>query len=226
MKKIILLLLVAISFANSKAQSFHKNALVFDAKLGLDVYNTKYYYKLKSTGQDTLQEDKAANRNFSFGLEYGIIDRLGVGIRAKFNRYFAEADDSTHKDPYHTSLDYMATVNFHAVKSKVFNLVAGFNIGGSKLNLIFNDINNTEVYGQGLYFDLHVSPRIYIKRFAFQFDLGMPFVKYNNLTTNNSTFNNEVLAKWQALGYNFGIGIAFRFLSPKESTVPSTKAAN
>jgi len=226
MKKIILFNLLLLASVITNAQSFHKNALVFDAKLGIDVYNTKFYYQLKSTGRDTLEEGKAVNRNFSFGLEYGVIDRLGVGVRAKFNKYFAEADDSTHKDPNHTSLDYMATVNFHAVKGKVFNLVTGFNIGGSKLNLIFNDINNTEVYGNGLYFDLHVSPRIYIKRFAFLFDLGMPLVKYNNLTTNNLTFNNEVLAKWQALGYNFGIGIAFRFMSPKETSVASTKAAN
>lgn len=223
MKKIILSSLLILACTISNAQSFYKNALVFDAKLGIDVYNTKYYYKLKSTGQDTIQEDKAANRNFSFGLEYGVLDRLGVGIRAKFNRYFAEADDSTHKDPNHTSLDYMATVNFHAVKGNVFNLVAGFNIGGSKLNLVFNDINNTEVYGKGLYFDLHISPRIFIKRFGFQFDLGMPFVKYNNLTTNNTTFNNEVLAKWQALGYNFGIGIMYRFMSDKKESVAKTK---
>lgn len=226
MKKLILTLIGSAIYLLSYSQSFHKNALVFDAKLGIDVYNTKYYYKLKSTGQDTVLEDKAVNRNFSFGLEYGIIDRLGVGVRAKFNRYFAEADKTTGKDPYHTSLDYMATVNFHAIKSKVFNLVAGFNIGGSNLKLIFNDISNTEIYGNGLYFDLHLSPRIYIKRFAFQFDFGMPLVKYNKLTTNNVNFNEDVLAKWSALGYNVGIGIAFRFLSPKESTTSNTKATN
>lgn len=226
MKKTFLLSLLALACTIANAQSFHKNALVFDAKLGIDVYNTKYYYKLKTTGQDTVLEDKAANRNFSFGLEYGVLDRLGVGIRAKFNRYFAEEDDVTKKLPYHTSVDYMATVNFHALKGKVFNLSAGFNIGGSNLNLVFNDLSDTRVYGSGLYFDLHLNPKIYIKRFAFQFDLGMPFVKYNQLTSNNVNFNEDVLAKWQALGYNIGIGIAFRFLSPKESSVVSTKAAN
>lgn len=224
MKKSLFAFVAFLLIQTLSAQSFHKNALVFDAKLGVDVYDTKFYYKLKSTGQDTIKEDKAVNRNFSFGLEYGIIDRLGVGVRAKFNRYFAEADDSTRRDPYHTSLDYMATVNFHAVKGKVFNLLAGVNIGGSSLKLIFNDISDTRVYGNGLYFDIHVSPRIYIKRFGFQFDIGMPLVKYNSLTSNNVNFNEDVLAKWQGLGYNFGIGIQYRFLSPKESTTSTPKA--
>ncbi len=226
MKKIFLTVIASAIYFLSYSQSFHKNSLVFDAKLGIDIYNTKYYYQLKSSGQDTTTEDKAANRNFSFGLEYGVLDRLGIGVRAKFNRYFAEADKTTGKDPYHTSLDYMATVNFHAVKNKVLDLALGFNIGGSKLNLVFNDISETEVYGSGLYFDLHLTPKIYIKRFAFQFDLGMPFVKYNNLTTNYVNFNNEVLAKWSGLGYNFGIGVAFRFLKPKESTSSNTKTTN
>lgn len=215
MKKIILTFTISLIAVISQAQSFYKNALVIDAKLGIDIYDTKYYYKLKSTGQDTVFNDKAVNRNFSFGAEYGVLNRLGIGIRGKFNRYFADKDDSTHRDPYHTSVDYMATVNFHAVKGKVFNLLAGINIGGSNLKLIFNDINNTEVYGNGLYFDFHVSPRIYIKRFGFQFDIGMPIVKYNKLTTNNVNFNKDVMAKWQAIGYNFGIGIQYRFMNEK-----------
>lgn len=226
MKKLVLTLIGSAIYLLSYSQSFHKNALVFDAKLGIDIYNTEYYYQLKSTGDDTTTTGKAGNQNMSFGLEYGVLNRLGVGIRAKFNKYFVEADKNTGKTPYHTSLDYMATVNFHAVKNNVLDLAIGFNIGGSKLNLIFNDLAGTEAYGSGLYFDLHLTPKIYIKRFAFQFDLGMPFVKYNNLTTNFVNFNNEVLAKWSGLGYNFGIGIAFRFLSPKESTTSGTKTTN
>lgn len=218
MKKTLFTIFAILLIRTLSAQSFHKNAIVFDAKLGIDVYDTKYYYKLKSSGYDTITEGKAANRNFSFGLEYGVLNRLGIGIRAKFNRYFADPDPDTKKDPYHTSLDYMATVNFHAVKNKVLDLVTGVNIGGSNLKLIFNDLAQTEAYGNGLYFDIHVSPRIYIKRFAFQFDLGMPLLKYNNITTNYVNFNNEVLAKWSGLGYNFGLGIAFRFLSPKEDS--------
>lgn len=215
MKKLFFLSILSFTCYVLTAQSFYKNALVFDAKLGLDVYNTTYYYKLKSSGLDTTKYDKAANRNFSFGLEYGVLNRLGVGIRAKFNRYFVSEDDVTKKMPDVTSLDYMATVNFHAVKGNVFNLITGFNIGGSSLKLITNDINNTKVYGNGMYFDLHITPRIYIKRFGFQFDLSMPFINYNKLTTNNADFNNQVLAKWKGLGYNFGVGIQYRFLSSK-----------
>lgn len=212
----LLIVLFSLSFSSkTMAQSFHKKALVFDAKLGIDVYDTKNVLKLKSTGKDTTETGKAVSRNFGFGLEYGVMDYLGIGIRAKFNRFFAEPDDSTKLDPKHTSLDYMATINYHPIRGKVFNLFAGINIGGSHLNLIFNDINKTEVYGDGLYFDIHVSPRIYLKNFGFQFDLGMPLFNYPNISSNNINFNNEVLAKLKGIGYNFGIGIQYKFFSAK-----------
>lgn len=208
MKKIILTLIIAIGISNSFAQSFYKKAIVFDAKLGLDVYDTEYYYKAISSGLDTTKYDKAANRNLSFGLEYGILDRLGIGIRAKFNDYFTGNDSPK---PYVTSLDYMGTINFHMVKTNVFNLIIGTNIGGSHLSYISNNKDNLNIYGDGLYFDLHLMPRIWIKRVGFQFDIGMPYVSYNNLTTNNSDVNKSILSNWKGLGYNFGIGLMCRF---------------
>ena len=216
MKKIIFsAFFIAYTFILS-AQSFHKGALVFDVKGAIDVYDTKYRYEI--AGRDTTTEDKAANRNISFGLEYGVLNKLGVGIRYNRAKYFVEKDDSTHLDPNVYSNNIMLLVNYHVLNGKVFNLVGGVNFGYSSLNVITNNIDRTEIYGSGMYFDVHVSPRVYMGRFGFQLDFGMPFVSYNNLTTNNVDFNKYVLAKWKGLGYSIGMGIQFRFFSPKEES--------
>lgn len=218
MKKILFVLFFIIYAYILSAQSFHKGALVFDVKGAIDVYNTKYLYKLKTTGQDTTLEDKAANRNIAFGLEYGVLNKLGVGIRYNRSKYFAEADDSTKKMPNIYSNNISLQVNYHVLNGKVFNLVGGINIGYSKLNVISNNISNDIIYGNGMYFDVHVSPRVYMGRFGFQLDLGMPFVNYSKMTSNNVNFNENVLAKWKGLGYSIGMGIQFRFFSPKDNS--------
>lgn len=211
MKKFISALLVFICAGVVNAQSFYKKALVLDAKLGVDVYDTEYYYKIISSGVDTTETGKAVNRNFSLGLEYGVLDRLGLGIRAKFNRYFADKDKVTNKDPDITALDYMATINFHIVKANVFNLFIGTEIGGTHLNYISNNKDNLNIYGNGLYFNLHLSPRIWIKRVGVLVDVSMPYVSYQNLTTNNTDINKSILSNWKGLGYNINIGLMCRF---------------
>jgi hypothetical protein len=221
MKKLIFVLFFILYAIILSAQSFYKGALVADASVGIEIYDTKYTYKLKNSNLDTTLNDKAGNRNFSIGAEYGVINRLGVGLRFKSNNYFVSKDKTSGITPYVSSYDYMLTVNFHPIVNNVFNLVTGINFGGSHLNYVSNDINNNRIYGNGTYFDLHVTPRIYIKSFAFEFNISAPFVSYNNMTSNNPDFNTYVIAKWKGSGYNIGMGIAYRFIKKKEDSKKS-----
>ena len=215
MKKLIFILFCILYACILSAQSFYKGALVTDVNVGIEIYNTKYTYKIKNSSLDTTINDKAGNHNFSIGAEYGVIDRLGVGLRFKSNTYYVSADKTTGITPYVSSYDYMLSVNFHAIKTNVFNLATGVNFGGSHLNYVSNDNNNNRLYGNGTYFDLHVTPRIFIKSFAFEFGINVPFVSYNNMTSNNPDFNSYIIAKWKGTGYTLSTGIAYRFLKKK-----------
>ncbi len=217
MKK-LLFILFFILYAIILSAQFHKGALVFDVKGAIDIYNTTYTFKSTNPNFDTtiVQTDRAANRNIALGLEYGVLDKLGVGIRYNRSKYFVDADDSTKRMPDVHSNNISLQVNYHMVNGKVFNLLGGLNIGYSKLNVITNNINDDRIYGSGLYFDVHISPRVYMGRFGFQLDLGMPFVNYTKMTTNNDAFNNNALTKWKGLGYSIGMGVQYRFLKKKE----------
>lgn len=223
MKKIIFVLLFILCVFVLSAQSFYKGALVVDANVGIEIFNVKYTYKLKNSSFDTTTTGRAGNRNFSIGAEYGVINRLGVGLRFKSNNYFVSKDEVTGVVPYVSSYDYMLSVNFHALTHNVFNIVTGVSFGGSHLNYVSNNSNNDRLYGNGTYFDFHLSPRIYIKRFAFQFYFNVPFVSYNSMTSNNPDFNSYVIAKWKGNGTSFGMGIQFRFLDKKEKSNASFK---
>jgi hypothetical protein len=226
MKKLLFAIIFILYAFLLSAQSFYKGALVFDVKGAIDIYDTKFKQKDLRNGRDTTTEDKAANRNISFGLEYGIMDKLGVGIRYKYNKYFVQADDSTKKLPNVNSSDIAVLVNYHILNKNVFNLLAGINIGYTNLKLFTNNINDDRFYANGLYFDFHVTPRVWIKRFGFEFDIAVPFANYTKLTSNNQNYNENYSTKFRYLGYSVGLGIQYRFLKKKEQSAASLKTTD
>ena len=66
-KNYILLILITVSYF-AKSQAYYKNALIFDANAGIEIYNTSYSYELKNSNNkifDTTTTDKAGNYNFT-----------------------------------------------------------------------------------------------------------------------------------------------------------------
>ena len=222
-KNYILLILITVSYF-AKSQAYYKNALIFDANAGLEIYNTSYSYELKNSNNqifDTTTTDKAANTNFSFGLEYGLHKHLGVGARVKINNYITGKDSITHVKPTASSNDIMAFINYHPLKMlPVLDLVLGTEFGYSGLtyNSHASDYSKTLpdviITGKGFYGSVYINPRFYIKRFGFNVKLYAPFVNYKNLTTNNPELNNYyTITKWKGVpGWGLSAGIQFRFL--------------
>lgn len=217
MKKLIFCAFFVLYTIILSAQSFHKGALVVDGKAAIEIYNTKFYQKYNPTGKDTLVEDRAGNRSLSIGVEYGIIDRLGAGIRYTNSKYFADPDDSTKMQPNIQSHNIMAIINCHLVNKKILGLHTGINVGYSSFTAISNNINKDVIYGKGFYFDWHLTPSVWIGPFGFHWDISVPFVNYGKVTTNNPDFNKDYTNKLKFLGYGIGTGIQYRFLSKKKT---------
>ncbi len=196
------------------SQSFTSGSLILSLNTGLEVYNTEYKYQIKNTNFDTIIKDHAGNSNYYLGLEYGLLKWLGIGLKAKINNYFTEKDKYTGNTPDAHSFEVAFTIRAHLFRLKHFDLPLGISIGGSSLTYNNNDPNYPiTVTGKGSYFDLHLQPMIYFKRFGFNLYIGLPSVNYSNMTTNRDAINELIIASWKGKGVLLGVGLQYRFLN-------------
>lgn len=135
-------------------------------------------------------------------------------IKAKINNYFTEKDKYTGNTPDAHSFEVAFTIRAHLFRLKHFDLPLGISIGGSSLTYNNNDPNYPiTVTGKGSYFDLHLQPMIYFKRFGFNLYIGLPSVNYSNMTTNRDAINELIIANWKGKGVLLGVGLQYRFLN-------------
>ncbi|MCE3227840.1 MAG: hypothetical protein K0S32_2391 [Bacteroidetes bacterium] len=216
MKKIFTLIIL-LATLQSKSQSFYKGALVIDAGGGLEIYNTKIDIHNKVNGRDTSETDKAGNSHFTFGAEYGLHKKFGVGLRFKSANFFTEKDTVNNVKPTLKSNDFVVQLNYHPVSTKGFDLVLGGDIGYSKLKWELKDKESTSIWSSGLYYSLYVNPRLYIGPFGFNMKLGMPFFLYPKLKSDNENFTKDHDYKLKGSpGFVFSAGIQFRFIENKD----------
>lgn len=213
MKKLFIYLLPIVHGA-LWAQSFTGNSLLLHFNVGIEALNTEYKYAINNTSLDTLIKDKAANSNYFLGLEYGPLKWLGIGIKAKINKYFTEKDELTGNTPTANSFDIAFTVRAHFIRSKHFDLPLGVSIGGSSLTYNNNDPNNPlTIHGQGTYFDLHIQPMLYFNKFGFNAYIGLPSINYSDMSISDTNLNQYILMNWKGKGLILGIGVQYRFLN-------------
>ena len=221
-------LFIAISMILN-AQSFYKGALVTSLNTGFENYNTVLKIKIKDPNRtrDTVQDDRAANTNFGFGAEYGLHKRFGVGVGFKTNKYFTSRDSVTHVKPYVRTNDFVVALNYHPIVNKHFDLVLGADVGYSTFKYQANDSLGLVLKGGGSFISLYANPRIYFGHFGINFKLYAPFVSYNNLTTNNDTFNQYIaITKWKASGFGLGFGFQYYFLQNRDGASSVKPTAN
>ncbi|MEO6884189.1 MAG: hypothetical protein ABI199_09215 [Bacteroidia bacterium] len=215
MKKIFLIAGICLMATQSFSQSFYKNALVTTLDFGFDVYQVDYHYQLIGTNVIKDNKNGAASRSLVIGGEYGLANWFGIGLLLKPETYYTKYDTSTGSTPTAKSFDATLLLNFHVIRSAHFDLPLGLNLGFSHLQYNENDFGNNQIYGAGSYVDFHINPRFYFQRFGLNADVSFPIINYSNMTSNNSTFNQYVLADWKGSGVGFSIGFQYRFLNGK-----------
>lgn len=219
MKKAILVLFAFASLVAS-SQSFYKGALVADATYGFDAYSVQYNTQYIYNGNVVLTQKKtdgAGSKGFSIGAQYGLAKWFGLGLRAKFDNYFTSKDSLTGITPKVTGFEVGLVADFHVVRREHFNLALGLDLGASHLRYQTNDpsANYMEIYGDGSWANLHITPRYYFGRFGLSASLNFPSINYPHMTTSSKTVNTYVYSSWKAVGFGMNFGIQYRFLSAK-----------
>lgn len=213
---LILFCIFAYSF-KTIAQSFQQGSMIINLNYGVEAYHTEYRYKLNNSyiNKDTTIKDAAGNSHLILGFEYGALKWLGIGLKLKINNYFSEKDKITGFQPTAHSTDYTLTFRAHLIRAKYFDLPLGISIGGS--SLIYKNGNPyfpITVYGSGIFYDFHIQPMVYFGRLGLNMYLGIPYVNYKNMTTDNKTINDTFILAWKGNGaFNLGIGIQYRIIN-------------
>jgi len=209
-------LLFFIFIFNAQAQSFYKGALVIDANAGIEIYNTKVTWTDITNNKSETDEDRAGNLNFHFGAEYGLHKNFGVGLRYKSNNYFVEKDTVNNTKGNVRSNDIIVQANYHPVSTKYFDLILGGDFGYSAIHYKFNDKENTQLRGSGLFYSFYLNPRLYIGPFGFNMKVYAPFISYPNLISNDADYNKNYDLKLKGTpGFGMSLGIQYRFLKAK-----------
>lgn len=130
-----LLMLLSFSSINTYAQAFQKGNWNIDVDLGFGIYATETTSKISAFGftvTDT-EKDGTASSIFRIGAEYGISNKIGIGIKIGASNYFiAEEDKDTLKSV--KSTDFAIHFNFHLLKADKNDLFLTLGLGGTSAN--------------------------------------------------------------------------------------------
>jgi len=211
MKRIAQLLLVTLITSSTVfGQAFEKGNINIDLGLGFGAYGTRVTYKDANSGLEFSATDGAASTVIPLSFEYGISNKVGLGLQIGMSNYFIDKEDSNDVTESVKSVDFALKVNFHLLNADRNDLFIGMAIGGSSVNWAFE--NSSETYsGSGSYFSLSLTDRIFFSdNVGMLVNLGYTGYNYTNMksSTDNPILDN---LKWSVKGVNFGIGLAVKF---------------
>jgi hypothetical protein len=200
MKKLMMLLFVPLF---GWGQSFEKGAQVVDFSPGFLLL----YTKIKETGQTAYEKDTTAAFVFPVSYEYGILDWLSGGGFFRFNN-FIEGDSNNFQA---TGIDAGVLVNFHFLRSKRVDWLAGIAGGYSYFKIKANDVSSNEATGGGSNFGIYTKFRFYFNdHFGMHLDLGRWNLNYPSIKFKSGT-DPDYRIHLQGAGPNIGLGFQYKF---------------
>lgn len=138
-------LLITALLMNSAvcAQAFKKGNTNLDIGLGFAAYQTTVSFTFDFLGEDFtfVEKDDAASFVLPISFEYGLSDKIGVGLELVSANYFVDDQDTTNVTDRVPSFDYSILLNYHLLDSEKHDLIPGLTLGGSNVNWEFEDGN-------------------------------------------------------------------------------------
>jgi hypothetical protein len=215
MKKIAQLVLVVILLSGTAfGQAFQKGNVNFDLGIGFGAYSTRSEFTTPAINilfitippTTVVKNDGAASTMVPISFEYGVSNKVGLGVQLGFSNYFIDNEDSTETVESVKSVDFAFKVNYHLSNSDKNDLFVGLALGGSSVN--WKDLDGTVLKGGGSYVSLYLSDRLFFsEHFGVLFNLGYTVYNYTEITSND----NPSSLKWTLRGLNLGTGLALKF---------------
>lgn len=171
MKKIIFIVLASLLYSNlTFAQAFEKGSLNFDLGVGFDVFGTKQEITTTVTGQNFENKeesdttDGAASFVVPISFEYGVSNKIGVGLDLIISNYFIDEEDKEFTNSV-KAVDFGLKVNYHLLSSDKNDLFVGLGLGISSITWDLNTATPNQIAeefsGSGAYWRIGVTDRIF-----------------------------------------------------------------
>jgi hypothetical protein len=210
--KILLIasLITSFVFTNnlSKAQSFQKGTFDIDLGLGFGFYATQVSTTIN--GLTVISNGHAGSWITPFSLEYGIGNRVGLGLEVVSDHYITQTDSISGTKPNDHSSEVAVIGNYHFVRTDHIDFYGGLSVGVSSITVDANNNAGGVFTSGGSFVDLHFNTRFFIgHHFAFTLSLRFPTLNYSNGTYSDN-IGNSIPFSLTGSGWVFGIGIAVK----------------
>ncbi len=228
MKKNILIIIgVILLYNTSKAQSFHKGAIVVDLGVGLNIsktaiedeYNSQVWngssFSTVRVKKDTT--DRAGSVVYPLTVEYGVKNWLGIAGRVSYSKYITGNDSAGGIKANIRGIDAGLIFNLHLIKTKRFDMPIGLSLAYSNFKIDSKDSLQSMAKDNGLSYGFAAVPRIYFgDHIGLSFNLGYmaytyPSVLFSNKNDPNINDNDDRLFKLKTSGTNIGVGLLVKF---------------
>ena len=230
MKRSIQLLLTfsfAILITNQlNAQAFQQGNKNIDVGIGFAAYGTKFTTTntVNNVETSSSETDGAASTIFPISFEYGITDKIGLGVDLTISNYFIDEED---KDTISNvnAFEFGIRSNYHLLNSDKNDLMIGVGLGFSGMNWEAEPIAGQFIdsySGSGIYWTVGVTDRIFFsEHIGILFNVAYRGYFYSALETKltaegeaffeaaNVDFTQEI--DWTFSGFTVGTGLAVKF---------------
>jgi len=245
MKKITTIFTIVLSILminnNSQAQAFKKGTINVDLGIGYGLYRTSSSHTEErtatvdpSTGlpsnflnynrtRDTT--DGALSTVIPLSLEYGLSEKIGVGIDITYNSYYIQDSDKVDLKSV-KAFDFGPKFNYHPLNSDFYDLVFGLGVGFTSIKWNAAATSNSDDYsGSGFYLNLDIKNKFWFsEHIGAYLNLGYKgnFYSAINRDTSSDELDLESLSyvsnvtikdefSFNLHGANIGVGLAVKF---------------
>ena len=228
-------LLLCLAFAllvtdTLNAQAFQKGNKNVDVGIGFGFYGTKIKVTNTisnaggSSDSSYTDTDGAASRVIPIRFEYGLTDKIGLGLDLTISNYYIDEEDEDEIARVN-SFDIGVRSNYHLLNSDRNDLMVGVGLGLSSMNWEAepNQGQFIDSYsGSGLYLSLEVADRIFLTdHIGILLNVGYRGYFYSALETKltpegeeffqNSGVDFKQEIDWTFSGFTLGTGVAVKF---------------